>query len=225
MSGSEAIRVCSFGDDEAGGEISPWCDSGAKRAFDLCVGLPLLIVAAPLLLLIGGLIRLTSKGPVLFRQNRVGRGGKEFQLLKFRTMIHHDRSSGPGVTRAGDARITSVGRVLRESKLDELPQLFNLLCGEMSFVGPRPDLAEFLDDMGPTERRVLSLKPGITGWATLHFRSEEQLLAGIPEERMRQYYVNDLLPRKIALDLEYAAKASFLKDTTILFQTVLAIFR
>ncbi len=225
MRGYEAIPACSFGAEKAVGEISPWCHSAGKRIFDVCIGMPLLIVTTPLLLLIGVSIKLTSKGPILFRQNRVGRGGKEFRLFKFRTMTHRDRQSGPGVTSAGDARITRLGRILRGSKLDELPQLFNLLRGDMSLVGPRPDLAEFLRDLQPIAWRMLSLKPGITGWATLHFRKEEQLLAEIPEKQMRQYYVNEILPRKVELDLEYAASASFVKDCGILFHTALAIFR
>jgi lipopolysaccharide/colanic/teichoic acid biosynthesis glycosyltransferase len=225
MRGCEAIPVCSLCAAEVVGEISPWCHSEGKRIFDVCVGLPLLLATTPLLLLIGASIKLTSKGPILFRQNRVGLRGKEFQLFKFRTMSHRNRQSGPGVTRAGDARITRLGQILRGSKLDELPQLFNLLRGDMSLVGPRPDLAEFLRDVQPSAWRMLSLKPGITGWATLHFRKEEQLLAAIPEEQVRHCYVNEILPRKIELDLEYAAKASFLKDCAILFQTALAIFR
>ena len=225
MRGYEAIPVDSLCAEEAADEISSWCHSEGKRIFDVCVCVPLLIATTPLLLLLGASIKLSSKGPILFRQNRVGLRGKEFQLFKFRTMFHRNRQSGPGITRAGDARITRVGRILRRSKLDELPQLFNLLRGDMSLVGPRPDLAEFLRDLQPSARRMLSLKPGITGWATLHFRKEEQLLAEIPEEQIRHYYVNEILPRKVELDLEYAAKASFGKDCGILFQTARAIFR
>jgi lipopolysaccharide/colanic/teichoic acid biosynthesis glycosyltransferase len=118
-----------------------------------------------------------------------------------------------------------VGRVLRKWKLDELPQLVNVLRGDMSLVGPRPDLAEFWDEVQPADRHVLSLLPGITGWATLHFRNEEKLLAEVPEERVRQYYLGEILPRKADLDLDYAAKATFAKDIVILFQTCTVIFR
>jgi lipopolysaccharide/colanic/teichoic acid biosynthesis glycosyltransferase len=114
--------------------------------------------------------------------------------------------------------------MLRKWKLDELPQLINLLRGDMSLVGPRPDLAEFLVELNPTQQRVLSLVPGITGWATLHFRNEEKLLAEVPEERVRQYYLSEILPRKVNLDLDYAAKATFAKDVAVLLQTCIAIF-
>jgi lipopolysaccharide/colanic/teichoic acid biosynthesis glycosyltransferase len=204
-------------------EISRWCYSAGKRTFDLACGVPALLVALPLMVVIAVLLRLSSKGPILFRQNRVGRDGREFKLLKFRTMIHG--TSGPGVTRWGDSRITAVGRVLRKSKLDELPQLFNVISGDMSLVGPRPDLAEFLTELLPEHRKVLMLRPGLTGWATLHFRSEEELLAQVPPERLRDYYIKTLLQQKVRLDLEYAGKASFLKDVMILLRSALAIMK
>jgi lipopolysaccharide/colanic/teichoic acid biosynthesis glycosyltransferase len=224
MSESQVIPLVSLVSRDST-EISYWCHSGGKRTFDLCCGVLVLGAAMPLFVLIAALIMLTSDGPIFFRQNRVGRGGMEFELLKFRTMTHSKCQHGPGLTRAGDARVTRVGRVLRKWKLDELPQLINLLRGDMSLVGPRPDLAEFWSELKPTERRVLSLVPGITGWATLHFRNEEELLAEVPEERVRQYYLGEILPRKVDLDLDYAAKATFLKDLGILFQTCMAIFR
>ncbi len=191
----------------------------------MCSGLLVLGATLPLFALIAALIKLTSDGPILFRQSRVGRGGREFELLKFRTMTYTKHKRGPGLTRAGDTRVTRVGRWLRRWKLDELPQLINVLRADMSLVGPRPDLAEFWDELQPTDQHVLSLVPGITGWATLHFRNEEKLLAEIPEERVRQYYLSEILPRKVDLDLHYAAKATFAKDLLILFQTCMAIFR
>jgi lipopolysaccharide/colanic/teichoic acid biosynthesis glycosyltransferase len=225
MSDSRAISLVSLPSRESASQISWWCHSAEKRTFDVCCGLMVLAAALPLFLLIAVLIKLTSDGPILFRQNRVGKEGREFELLKFRTMTFTNHERGPGLTRAGDVRVTRLGRMLRRWKFDELPQLINLLRGDMSLVGPRPDLAEFWSELKPAELRVLSLVPGITGWATLHFRNEEKLLAEVPEEQVRQYYLNEILPRKVDLDLEYAARATFAKDVAILFQTGTAIFR
>jgi len=204
-------------------EIGGWCNSVGKRMFDLACGLPALLVSLPLLLIIAVAVRLTSKGPVLFRQDRVGRNGRQFKLLKFRTMTQG--MAGPSITARGDSRVTVVGRALRKTKLDELPQLLNVISGEMSLVGPRPELAEFLLELPPGQRNVRELRPGLTGLATLHFRHEEELLAQVPPERLRDYYTKTLLPQKIRLDLEYAGKASFLMDVTILLRTVLAIVK
>ncbi len=204
-------------------KIASWCQSAGKRIFDLICGFPLMLAALPLILTVAVLVRLTSKGPVLFRQSRVGRDGREFKLLKFRTMTHG--AIGPGITSRGDTRITAVGRVLRKSKLDELPQLFNLISGDMSLVGPRPELPEFLLDLPPGQRKLLVLRPGLTGWATLHFRHEEELLAEVSPEHLREYYTKTLLPRKFELDLEYAARATFLADVMILLRTARAIVK
>jgi lipopolysaccharide/colanic/teichoic acid biosynthesis glycosyltransferase len=204
-------------------EISRWCHSLGKRTFDLACAVPALLLGLPLMLIIAAVIRFTSRGPVLFRQNRVGRDGREFELLKFRTMTHG--TSGLGITARGDSRITPVGSALRDSKMDELPQLFNVISGDMSLVGPRPDLGEIWTELPADQRKVLTLRPGLTGWATLHFRHEEELLAQIPPQNLRDYYIKTLLPQKVHLDLEYARKASFLNDLLILFRSALAIMR
>ncbi len=203
------------------GAVSNWCSSPGKRAIDLLCSIPALIVLAPFMLLIAASARLSSDSPVLFRQKRCGRNGCEFECIKFRTMTH---SAGMGVTQAGDARITRLGRILRKWKLDELPQLINVICGEMSLVGPRPDLPEFIAELDAASRRSLaSLTPGITGWATLHFRHEEELLAKIPPEELRSYYVREVLPRKVALDVDYASRATLWSDLMILIRTAKAI--
>jgi lipopolysaccharide/colanic/teichoic acid biosynthesis glycosyltransferase len=206
-------------------EISQWCHSRGKRALDICVGLPILAITLPLFLLIAICVKLNSRGPAVFRQKRVGRGGKEFQLLKFRTMTQAAEHQGPRLTCSGDARVTNVGRFLRKWKLDELPQLWNLLRGDMSLVGPRPDMAEFLSGLQGSEQHVLLLTPGITGWATLHFRNEEELLASIPQARLREVYVSAVLPQKIRLDLDYAANATLSSDCGIVLRTAFAIFK
>ncbi len=225
MSESQVIPLVSLRPCGSPEQISSWCHSAGKRTFDVCCGLFVLAATLPLFVLIAALIKLTSDGPILFRQHRVGRGGGEFELLKFRTMAHTQHERGPGLTCDGDVRVTRVGRVLRKWKLDELPQLMNVLRGDMSLVGPRPDLAEFWDEVQPADRHVLSLVPGITGWATLHFRNEEKVLAEVPEEHVRHYYLNEILPRKVDLDLHYAANASFAKDVVVLIQTCTAIFK
>ena len=168
-------------------------------------------------------VRLTSSGPILFRQRRVGKDGKEFEILKFRTMLHRPQGVGPGVTRKGDSRITATGRVLRRVKLDELPQLFNVLRGDMSLVGPRPDLAEFCQAVRPELQRVFTLRPGVTGWATLHFRDEERLLAAVPEEQTASYYVDQILSHKAKLDLDYASRASLAGDLKIVLRTLTGV--
>lgn len=192
---------------------------------DLLGALLLIPVAMPLMGIIAVLIKATSPGPVLFRQRRLGKGGAVFPLLKFRTMHHGRKNAGSGLTQRGDSRITSVGRLLRRCKLDELPQLFNVLRGEMSLVGPRPDLPVYFEGLNNELRRVLDLTPGITGAASLKFRNEEALLAPIPTEQLEAFYVNTLLPQKINLELEYARSASAFSDAAMVLRTAAAVFQ
>lgn len=207
---------------EASGAISNWCSAPGKRALDLLCTIPALVALAPVMLLVGAVVKVTSGSPVLFRQKRFGRKEREFECIKFRTMTP---STGVGVTQSGDARVTRVGRILRKWKLDELPQLINVVCGDMSLVGPRPDLPEFIVELDPSRRRRLALlTPGITGWATLKFRHEEELLAEVPPPELRSFYVHEVLPRKSDLDLEYASRASLRGDLQILLRTITAIF-
>lgn len=203
---------------------SPWCNSKRKRLFDIVVATLALVVTAPFVLLIALAIRATSPGPVLFRQWRSGLKGHPFQLLKFRTMQLTAEESGLRVTRSGDARITRLGKWLRKWKVDELPQLLNVFGGEMSIVGPRPDLEQYWREARDIERQVLATKPGITGAASLVFRNEEELLAYVPETELASFYAHHLLPRKCRLDREYAAQATFWGDCSILIQTILCIF-
>jgi lipopolysaccharide/colanic/teichoic acid biosynthesis glycosyltransferase len=191
---------------------------------DISLVVPALVVTAPLMFLIAIAIRCTSAGPVLFRQWRWGLNERQFQLLKFRTMEYMGADSGPGVTRRGDLRITRLGKWLRRWKLDELPQFINVLHGEMSIVGPRPDLEHFWRQATEVERQVLAVKPGLTGAATLWFRNEEELLAHVPESELVGFYVRDLLPRKARLDCEYAAQANFLSDCRVLLNTIARIW-
>ncbi len=207
---------------ESAGRISNWCGARGKRAFDLLCTVPALVALAPAMLVIGAAVKLTSGSPVLFRQKRFGRNEREFECIKFRTMRP---STGAGVTQAGDTRVTRVGRILRKWKLDELPQLINVVRGDMSLVGPRPDLPVFIVELDPSRRKGLALlTPGITGRATLKFRHEEELLANVPPQELHSFYVREVLPRKSDLDLEYASRASLWGDLMILLRTVAAIF-
>jgi lipopolysaccharide/colanic/teichoic acid biosynthesis glycosyltransferase len=203
--------------------VGSWNSSRGKRLFDLVFGSLVLLLSLPLLLVLAAVIKATSPGPALFRQKRVGRHGKEFEILKFRTMCDGGNSSGPGITRSGDIRVTGVGRLLRKFKLDELPQMINVARGDMSLVGPRPDLAKYILALDGAYRCVLDLKPGVTGMASLQFRDEEGVLSSVPAEELESYYVTNVLARKAQLDIEYARSASFLSDLGILLHTLLRI--
>jgi lipopolysaccharide/colanic/teichoic acid biosynthesis glycosyltransferase len=197
-----------------------WCVSPQKRLMDIFGSAIALLLLSPLFLVVALAVRLSSPGPVIFRQWRVGRGGREFQLLKFRTMTVQAGDGAPGVTRAGDSRVTKVGRWLRKWKLDELPQLLNVLRGEMSLVGPRPDLDDFWRQTPYSSRQVLNLIPGLTGAASIVFRNEEDLLAEIAPEQLTTFYIQKLLPEKARIDLDYASRANFLTDCALMLRTV-----
>ena len=204
--------------------ISPWCLSKYKRLFDLASSCLLVALASPLIVGIALVVRVSSRGPVLFRQLRVGQAGKHFSLLKFRTMVHRRQEPGLALTQRGDPRVTSVGRFLRKFKLDELPQLLNVVGGEMSLIGPRPDVPEYYGLVSREQQQVLLLRPGVTGAATLQFRDEEGILARVPQAQLLSFYTGTLLPKKIEMDLEYARQATFLTDLGLLFSTLIAIF-
>lgn len=193
-----------------------------KRLFDVVASSVALVVLSPVFLTVGVLIRLGSPGPVFFRQKRVGLGFRPFWVYKFRTMVPDAASQGP-ITWGGsrDPRITSVGRVLRRTKLDELPQLVNVLKGEMSLVGPRPEVPEYVELFREDYREILKAKPGITDFASLRFYDEAALLAraAVPEE----VYVKDILPEKILLSRHYVQSASFWVDLGVIFKTLLSI--
>jgi len=191
---------------------------------DVVIASILLALLWPILLLVAVAVRLSSPGLVFFRQTRVGKQGRYFQLLKFRSMRVSAERYGPGVTGQGDTRILPLGRVLRRWKLDELPQLFNVLRGDMSLVGPRPDLPEFCITLDKTQRHILELRPGVTGAATLVYRNEEAILGEVDADRIENYYVSKIYPDKVRLDLEYAKRASLAGDLMILMKTIAAVF-
>jgi lipopolysaccharide/colanic/teichoic acid biosynthesis glycosyltransferase len=188
-----------------------------KRTFDFLASLLSLFVICPLLLVIAILIKIKMADPVFFTQKRVGRHGKLFTLVKFRTMtVGH---CGSSVSVRGENRITPLGAVLRKYKLDELPELWNVLKGEMSFVGPRPDVPGYADRLQGDDCLILELYPGITGPATLKFREEEKLLAQVPDPQ--RYNDKIIFPEKVRLNLEYMEHWSFWKDMGYIFLTVM----
>ncbi len=195
--------------------VSGWCMSKRKRCFDLVLSVIGLIVFSPLMLLIAWLIKFTSQGPALFRQERVGLHQQTFVIFKFRTMENRREllNAGPTVTRHGDSRMTRIGALLRRLKLDELPQLINVVRGEMSFVGPRPKIPQH-------ENLCMLCRPGITGAATIEFSHEESLLAGVPEELVERYVVTVLNPEKCKLDIKYIETTKFSTDLRILLHTI-----
>ena len=184
-----------------------------RRCFDFIVSLLVMIVSFLPGLLVYLLIRGTSKGPGFFRQKRVGYGGSLFTLYKFRTMEVGAPGSGPGLTQDGDPRITGIGKVLRKLKLDEVPQFYNVMRGDMSLVGPRPKLPQYAATADTLCR------PGITGFATLVFRAEEELLQHLPATDLDGFYEARIKPLKARLDVRYMKKASLFTDVRILFLT------
>jgi lipopolysaccharide/colanic/teichoic acid biosynthesis glycosyltransferase len=192
-----------------------------RRAIDVLASGGGLLVLSPLLLMLWLAVRAQDGGCALHRATRVGRHGREFQLLKFRTMVVGAERIGAAVTGARDPRVTPLGRALRRWKLDELPQLWNVLRGEMSLVGPRPEAPRYVARYSIAQRAVLSVRPGITGPATLAYRHEERLLAGDDPERQ---YVDRIMPAKLAIDLEYLPTRSCWADLRILLRTAGSVF-
>lgn len=189
-----------------------------KRTLDLAAALIGLLVLLLPLAVLAALVRLSSPGPAFFVQARVGRHGRPFRCVKLRTMRAGADAGGP-VTAAGDGRITPIGGFLRRYKLDEWPQLWNVLVGDMSLVGPRPDVPGYADRLEGDARRLLALRPGITGPATLHFRDEEALLAALPNPR--EYNDSVIWPKKVQLNLAYLDHWSLWTDIRYILETVL----
>jgi len=193
-------------------------DTLIRRLLDAGIALTLIILLSPALLFAALLVLCTSRGALFYRQKRVGRDGRLFDICKFRTMETGADRHGPSVTSADDCRITPAGRFLRRSKLDELPQLWNVVRGDMSLVGPRPQVPRFVDCFEPSLRRlVLHVRPGITGPTALHFRHEESLLADKADRE--SFYIEQILPVKLEMDAEYVRNRSIRSDLRILSQT------
>jgi lipopolysaccharide/colanic/teichoic acid biosynthesis glycosyltransferase len=196
----------------------------AKRLFDLLLAAAGLLLLSPLLLAIAVAIRLDTPGPALFRQQRVGRGGRPFRIHKFRTMVADAPARGPGLTIGDDARITRAGRFLRAKRLDELPQLIDVLRGDMSLVGPRPELPRYVAHYPAALReRVLAVRPGITDPSSLAYLDEAERLAAAADPERE--YVEVILPAKLAAAADYADRASLATDLGVIWRTLRAIWQ
>ena len=196
----------------------------AKRAFDLLFAGSVILLLFPWLLVLAIAVKLDSDGPVLFRQVRVGRFGRQFRILKFRTMLDSSGSGGPQITVGADPRITRVGAFLRKYKLDELPQFINVLLGDMSVVGPRPEVPRYVALYPEALREVvLSVRPGITDLASINFHAESALLAQCRDPEAT--YVNEVMPAKLEYCKRYVANRSFVGDLRIIARTLTKIFR
>lgn len=192
--------------------------STMKRLFDFTISAIALVVLSPMILLIAIAVKITSPGPIIYFGKRVGVNGRIFYMRKFRTMVvNADKLGGP-CTYEGDHRVTRTGYWLRKFKLDELPQLFNVLLGDMSLVGPRPEVQEYVQLFTNEQRAILSVRPGITDWASIWNRDEAQALAGSPDPE--RTYREVIRPEKIRLQLEYVRRRSFVTDLAILFETL-----
>tara|TARA_A100001035_G_scaffold230112_1_gene191979 strand:- start:180 stop:767 length:588 start_codon:yes stop_codon:yes gene_type:complete len=192
-----------------------------KRIFDIIISVFAIIILSPLFLLISIVIKLTSKGPIFFIQERIGLKGSIFKIIKFRTMIN-DHNSLNVVSIKNDSRITVVGKILRKYKLDEIPELINVLVGSMSLVGPRPDVPGYVDLLKGENRKILTLKPGITGPASLKYFNEEEILSS--KKNPKDYNDKIIFPDKVKINLDYYYKNNIWIDIKIIFATIFKFF-
>lgn len=193
-----------------------------KRTVDIIFSIVLLIILLIPITIISIAVKLTSEGPVFYRQVRVTKYGKHFKIFKFRTMVVNADKIGSLVTTDSDSRVTKVGRVLRKYRLDELPQVFNVLSGSMSVVGTRPEVPRYVDKYTPEYYATLLMPAGITSLASIMYKDEEKLLNG--EEDVDNIYINKVLPEKMKYNLEYTKSFSFLSDIKLMFKTVKEVF-
>lgn len=194
-----------------------------KRAFDVIVSAAGLLILSPVFLIVALAVGLSSPGPVIFRHRRVGLNGVHFHVLKFRTMVHGSEALGRETRGTQDPRITHIGRYLRRTKLDELPQLFNVFLGDMSLVGPRPEIPYYADHYCDEDRIVLSVRPGITDSCTLEMSDLDSIMQSRGPTSPAEFYKRDILPRKLRMQRDYIASRTFAGDFLILVRTVLRI--
>jgi lipopolysaccharide/colanic/teichoic acid biosynthesis glycosyltransferase len=201
--------------------LAGWYPRWGKRLLDVVLSVAGLVLLSPFFLIVFCLAKLCAPGPFLYRQERVGKGGRVFCILKFRTMTVDADRNGPLITSAGDSRVTRFGQLLRRCKVDELPQLWNVLRGEMSLVGPRPEVPVYVAGYSAVQLRVLSVLPGITDLASLCYRDEELFLgrSNSPEQLYREV----VLPHKLALNLEYLQRISLGSDLALLLKTLVLV--
>jgi lipopolysaccharide/colanic/teichoic acid biosynthesis glycosyltransferase len=194
-----------------------------KRVFDLVASFTVLLIVWPILLGISLAIALETRGGVFYRQIRVGKNAREFLLFKFRSMAANSDKSGQLTVGENDNRITKVGYILRKTKLDEVPQLLNILLGDMSVIGPRPEVPKYVALYTETQKKVLSVRPGLSDYASLEYMKENELLA--KSDNPEQTYIDEIMPEKLALNLRYIKEQSLLVDLKIIFATVFKIFK
>lgn len=194
-----------------------------KRIFDIGASFFGLVILSPILLLIAIFIKIDSKGPIFFKQQRVGKNKKVFEIYKFRTMVTDAEKIGKQITIGNDSRVTNVGKFIRKCKLDELPQLLNVLRGEMSLVGPRPEVPRYVELYDEYQEQILLVKPGITDYASIEFRNENEILGrSINPEKT---YISEVMPSKIDFNMKYIKNISFIEDFKIIIITVLALIK
>ncbi len=194
-----------------------------KRLFDIIMSLCMIVILSPVLIIISFIILCTSKGPILYKQRRVTKYGKIFKIWKFRTMVKHADKIGTQVTIKGDPRITKVGKFLRKCRLDELPQLFNILFGQMSFVGPRPEVEKYVNQYQEEMYATLLVRSGVTSLASIKYKDENKLLEHASDAD--EVYINEILPEKMKYNYQYLKKINIFYDIALLFQTVIAILK
>ena len=189
-----------------------------KRIFDIIFSLLGILILLPFFFLFAMLIIIDSRFPVFYSQKRVGRNGIDFSLLKFRTMKNDSDTKGLLTVGEKDSRVTNIGYFLRKYKIDELPQLFNVLIGDMSLVGPRPEVRKYVEMYNPEQKKVLSVKPGITDYASIAYANENEILS--KSENPEQLYINEVMPAKLKLNLKYIEEKNFFTDLKIIFKTI-----
>lgn len=193
-----------------------------KRSFDIFFSFFGLIILSPLFLLIFVLVKTDTKGPVIYKQTRVGKNGKDFAVLKFRSMKQDSESKGLLTVGGKDPRITKTGYFIRKYKLDELPQLINVLKGDMSFVGPRPEVRKYVLLYDEVQKKVLDVNPGITDVASIKYRNENEMLEGSDDPE--SFYIKEIMPVKLKMNLEYINDRSFFKDIKVILNTLKTVF-
>ena len=192
-----------------------------KRIFDIVASIGGLIVLSPMLIIVAICIKLDSKGPVFFKQKRVGKNKEIFEIYKFRTMVTDAEKLGKQITVGNDSRITGVGKFIRKCKLDEFPQLINVLKGEMSLVGPRPEVPKYVELYDEYQEQILLVQPGITDYASIEFRNENEILG--ESDNPEKTYIEDIMPIKIDLNMKYIKNISLIEDIKLIFFTIVAI--
>lgn len=202
-------------------------DLAAKRAMDVAAGAVLTVILSPVMLILAAAIKIDSRGPVFFRQERITQYGRSYRIFKFRTMVADADKKGPAVTTSGDSRITRMGRLLRKCRLDELPQLFNVLAGDMSFVGTRPEVKKYVEAYTEEMWATLLLPAGITSRTSIAYKDEDEVMEKYLKERgtVDEVYIRHVLPEKMRYNLEYLKNFSIAGDIKVMIDTVFAVIR